>query len=306
MVTRADPQMSVDGILNMNKPRGMTSHDVVGFVRRLSGQKRVGHAGTLDPMAEGVLVVVLGKATKIVEYIVDSRKVYCAEIVLGISTTTYDVEGEIVSRAPFVRTTRQEIERALSSMTGEIEQLPPMYSAVKRGGERLYELARRGVEVEREARTVIIYRAELLEWRCPVLKLELEVSKGTYIRSFAQDLGQKLGTGAYLNHLVRVASGHFTIDDALTPGELERAFEVGYWPELVYTPDEGMLSYNAVLLSDAIVDRVRNGQSWPTQRRYRKDSQYGPTRAYSPKGEMVAVVELDDEGRRWLPKKVLV
>lgn len=298
--------MSIDGILNVNKPRGMTSHDVVGLVRRLSRQKRVGHAGTLDPMAEGVLVVVLGKATRIVEYIVESRKVYCAEIVLGVSTTTYDVEGEVVSRTTAVHTTKPEIERALASMTGEIQQLPPMYSAVKRGGQRLYELARRGIEVERQARTVTVYRAELLDWQCPVLKVELEVSKGTYIRSFAQDLGQKLGTGAYLNYLVRVSSGHFTIDDALTPGELERAFEVGYWPELVYAPDEGMLSYNAVILNQTLADRVRNGQSWPTHRPYRQDSRYGPARAYSPDGEMVAVVELDDEGKRWQPKKVLV
>lgn len=298
--------MSIDGILNVNKPRGVTSHDVVGLVRRLSRQKRVGHAGTLDPMAEGVLVVVLGKATRLVEYIVESRKVYCAEIVLGVATTTYDAEGEVVSRATSVDVTRSQIEQALASLTGEIKQLPPMYSAVKRKGQRLYQLARRGIEVEREARTVHVYRAKLLDWKSPVLAVELEVSKGTYIRSLAHDLGEKLGTGAYLNHLVRIASGQFTIDDALTPLQLELAFEVGYWPDLVYAPDEGMLGYDAVVLDSDTARRARNGESWPTRLRSMSSSAIGPTRAYSPEGEMLAVVELDRRAGRWQPRKVLV
>lgn len=298
--------MAVDGILNLNKPIGMTSHDMVGFVRRLSGQRRVGHAGTLDPMAEGVLVVALGKATRIIEYIMESRKLYCAEIVLGVTTTTYDAEGEVVKRVPHIQVSRHEIEQALSSLTGQIWQVPPMYSAIKRHGQRLYELARHGIEVEREPRLVNIYSIQLLDWRSPMMKVMLEVSKGTYIRSFAHDLGELLGTGAYLSCLVRVASGRFTIEEALSPADLTLAVEFGYWKELLYPPDEGMLDYEAVILNEALASGVHEGQSWPTRLSIHERQGHGPTRAYSPDGEMIAVVQLDSQTGRWQPKKVLV
>jgi tRNA pseudouridine55 synthase len=294
----------IDGILNVNKPRGVTSHDVVSLVRRLSHQRRIGHAGTLDPMAQGVLVVALGKATRLIEYMMEGHKVYCAEIVLGATTTTYDAEGELTSRVESVDVTREQLDVALSALTGNIQQLPPMYSALKVGGQRLYDLARKGIEIERQPRPVTVHQIRVIDWQSPVLKVELDVSKGTYIRSIAHDLGQMLGTGAYLNCLVRVASGRFSITDALTPSELELAFQFDYWQELLYAPDEGLLPYGAVIVDEAQSAGLHQGKSWPVSSNLRPDAK-GPARAYDSDGNFLAVLDLEQQTGRWQPAKVL-
>src|SRR5579885_3604415 len=249
----------MDGIFNINKPVGMTSHDVVARVRRLTHQRRVGHAGTLDPAASGVLPICLGQATRAVEYLSEGGKAYRAAIVFGAVTDTYDAEGEVIRSAP-VRLTREEIETVLPEFLGQQMQFPPMYSAIKSGGQPLYKLARAGIEVSRQARPIEITRLDLLDWQPPMLTLEVECSKGTYIRSLAYDLGERLGCGAHLGGLVRLRSGPFTLDDSLTLEALEQALADGSWPNYLYAPDEALLDRQAVILGPATERRLLLGQ----------------------------------------------
>src|SRR6185436_17123998 len=198
------------GFLNIDKPPGMTSHDVVARVRRLARQKRVGHAGTLDPAATGVLVVALGLATRLVEYIQEATtKRYRAVIRLGATTTTDDAEGEVLATAPVPALDPLAIETLLDQFRGQIAQVPPMYAALHHEGRRLHELARAGIVVERAARAVTIEQLDVLDWSPPVLVVDVMCSKGTYIRSLARDLGQVLGCGGHLKALKRTAVGTF-------------------------------------------------------------------------------------------------
>jgi tRNA pseudouridine55 synthase len=217
----------MDGILNINKPWGKTSFSIVSLVRRLSGERRVGHAGTLDPAATGVLPVCLGQGTRVVEYLVASPKAYRAEIELGVATDTHDATGTIVSRGDPSKVTKKKLLSALESFRGLIEQTPPMYSAVKHEGKPLYELARSGIQVPRKSRKRWVYRLELLDWHSPVATIEVECGKGTYIRSLADDLGQLLGCGASLKSLTRLRCGIFTIEEAITIARLEEGFRHG-------------------------------------------------------------------------------
>ena len=205
----------MEGLLNIDKPAGLTSHDVVGRVRRLAGLKRVGHAGTLDPLATGVLLVALGRATRLIEYITGQPKTYRTTIRLGQTTDSYDAEGEIVAEAP-VQVDEAAIRAALDPFRGPIQQLPPMYSAIKRDGQPLYKLARQGIEVERQPRAVTIYELTLLAWQPPFLELEVVCSAGTYIRSLAHDLGQALDCGGHVTVLRRTAVGGFLVEEAVT------------------------------------------------------------------------------------------
>lgn len=212
-----------DGVLNLLKPPGMTSHDVVAFVRRTLGVKKVGHTGTLDPGVAGVLPVCVGRATRLAEYIAGADKAYRAEITFGAATDTQDSFGEVVAEADASHLTRGDIAYALTRFHGPIEQVPPMVSAVKVGGRRLYELAREGVEVQREPRQVFIHRLQLLDFRPgprPVAYVDVVCSKGTYVRTLAHDLGQLLRVGAHLSYLVRTRSGQFRLADAATLEEL--------------------------------------------------------------------------------------
>lgn len=211
------------GVFNIDKPAGLSSHDVVNQVRRLVGIRRVGHAGTLDPLATGVLLVCVGVATRVVEYLQVGRKVYQADLVLGATTTTYDAEGEIVSTAPLPALTIPELETALQPFVGEIWQRPPAFSAVKHRGRPLYALARAGIEVESEPRRVTVHQIEMLDWQPPHLHLRITCSPGTYIRSLAHDFGQQLGCGAYLHGLRRLASGTWRVEDAVRLDDLMAA-----------------------------------------------------------------------------------
>ncbi len=250
----------MDGIFNLYKPVGMTSHDVVARVRRLTHQKRVGHAGTLDPAASGVLPICLGQATRVVEYLSEGGKSYRATIVFGVVTDTYDAEGEVVRSAP-VHLTREEIEAALLTFLGQQMQMPPLYSAIKKDGQPLYKLARAGVEVERQPRPVVITRLEVLEWQSPVLTLEVECSKGTYIRSLAYDLGERLGCGAHLGGLIRLRSGPFTLEESLTLEELAQALADGSWVDSVFAPDEALLQCGAVIVGPGNEQRILQGSA---------------------------------------------
>ncbi len=208
------------GILNVNKPKGWTSHDVVARVRRLAGQKRVGHAGTLDPMAEGVLPVLLGRATRLADFIHHGRKTYVATIHLGAATTTDDAEGTVIAESPVPALSQLLLEQTLAQFSGEIRQVPPRYSALKVAGRRAYAVARGGGEVELAARQVTIYDLRLLSWSASELAFETTCSKGTYIRALARDVAVVLGTLGHLTALSRTRVGSFDLDDALTPDQL--------------------------------------------------------------------------------------
>jgi len=204
------------GILNINKPTDWTSHDVVARVRRIAGQRSVGHAGTLDPAATGVLLVCLGQATRVAEYLMAGDKTYRALIRLGTTTDTYDADGEVTATGAVPDLSAPDLESALTEFTGEIQQFPPAYSAIKQDGVPLHRRARRGEEIQLQARPVTIYRIDVLEWRSPDLNIDVACAPGTYIRSLAHDLGQRLGCGAHLAGLVRTRSGHFSLDEAIT------------------------------------------------------------------------------------------
>lgn len=211
----------ISGILLVDKPAGWTSHDVVGRLRRITGQRRIGHSGTLDPMATGLLVVFLGRATRAVEFAEGHDKAYTALLRPGVVTDTLDTTGNVLATSP-ERPTRSELESALGAFRGEIEQLPPMYSALKHNGKKLYEIARAGGEVERKPRPVTIYRLECTGERDGDFVLEVECSKGTYIRTLCDDIGRALGCGACMSGLRRTRAGGFDVKDALTLEEIER------------------------------------------------------------------------------------
>jgi len=295
----------ISGIFNVDKPAGLTSHDVVVAIRRASAQRRVGHAGTLDPTATGVLLICLGEATRVAEYLMAGRKVYRARIHLGVTTDTYDATGQVLSAAE-VNLSRAEIERAASSFIGQVQQRPPMYSAVKREGQPLYSLARRGIEVEREARTVEIYDFRITGWSPPFLSAEITCSKGTYIRSLAHDLGQVLGCGAHLAELVRVACGSFTLADAVPLSRLVDSLAAGNWQEYLLPLDVALSGYPAWTVDEETAKRIRHGQAvliadLPA------DAEPGTyRRVYSPQGTFLALLRYDDSRRRWQPDKVFV
>ena len=245
------------GFLNIYKPRGKTSHDVVSYLRRITNIKQIGHTGTLDPFAEGVLPVCIGKATRLIEYLNDD-KAYIGTVRFGKSTTTYDVEGEAVNYSDkFV--TLDQTEKALENFTGDIEQLPPIYSAIKVKGKKLYEYARKGEQVEITPRKVNIRRLEILKFDegNRVLELYIECSKGTYIRSIANDLGEFLGVYGYLEKLVRVKAGDFEIKDSVKLDEITTQQDVSKY--LIYPLQK--LNYPTYELSDAEKEKVSHGMA---------------------------------------------
>jgi tRNA pseudouridine55 synthase len=284
------------GFLNIDKPAGLTSHDVVARVRRLARQKRVGHAGTLDPAATGVLVIALGAATRLIEYIQDATaKRYYAVVHLGVTTTTDDAEGEVISTSLVALYSPPVLESVLAQFRGPIMQVPPMYSALHHEGRRLHELAREGSVVERPARPVTIERLKLLAWERPLLTLDIVCSKGTYIRALARDLGAALGCGAHLEALRRTAVGTFLIEDAIPLAALEAN------PALVMScllsPEQAVADWPAIDLDAAEARQVRNGQA------IARAGLAGPrARAHSPDGRLLALLTRDDE--RWKPEKV--
>ncbi len=239
------------GIIVVDKPAGWTSHDVVGRIRRLTRERRVGHAGTLDPAATGVLPVLVGDATKVGEFLSDAHKGYLAEITLGVETDSYDIDGVVTSTWAGDLPDRETIEAAADAFRGPIRQLPPMHSAIRINGVRLYEAARRGETVEREQRAVTIHRLTIVAWTAPVLTVAIDCSKGTYIRSLAHDIGQQLGTGAFLSNLVRTWTGPFGIDEAWTLEDLDQALRddpVAEWETIAVHPDVIVQGWPAVVV----------------------------------------------------------
>jgi tRNA pseudouridine55 synthase len=292
------------GILNVDKPPGLTSHDVVDAVRRISGQRKVGHAGTLDPMATGVLLVCLGKATRVAEYLMAGRKRYRATIALGASTDTYDADGEVVSTGGATDFARADIEAALQRFVGRIQQIPPMYSALKRGGQPLHKLARQGKVVERQPRVVEVDEINLLDWTAPSLIIEVTCSKGTYIRSLAHDLGQRLECGAHLAALVRLASGRFRLQDSVSLERLEEAFQHGQEQRYLLPLDEALFDWPAVIVGADDARRIAQGQAFAGEPPRSDSGEPVLYRAYGPQGDFLALVAYQFSEQRWLPKKV--
>ena len=295
---------ALSGIFNINKPSGLTSYDVVARVRRVSGQKKVGHAGTLDPLATGVLPVVLGKATRLVEYLADADKAYRARLVLGATTDTYDGEGTLTVTEGAVMPRPDEVEKALQAFRGEIQQLPPMHSAVKVGGKKLYELARQGAEIERTPRRVTITRLEIEAYDPPGLGLFVECSKGTYIRSLTHDLGAALGTGAYLDALTRTRHGPFTLEAATTLGALEEAFRESTWRDNLYPPEyilSGWQSYTTTPEEELAITQGKPQHLPPPATGDRP-----MLAAKRQTGDLLAILYWDADKNSWHPEKVFL
>ncbi len=294
------------GILIVNKPAGWTSFDVVKYVRGRCGEKRVGHAGTLDPAATGVLPLLLGSATRLTEYLVDTTKTYEATIELGTVTDTYDADGEVLSRTDASGITRQAIEAALEAFRGEIMQAPPAYSAIKRAGVPLYRMARRGEEVTLEPRPVFVESVDMIEYEAPELRLRVSCGKGFYVRSLAHDLGAALGVGGCLTNLVRTRVGSFAIEEAVGMDTLRSELESGAWRHRIWAPDEVLLSWRATILGDENATRLRNGLNALVIPRDGVEVGEGDVcRAYTADGDFLAVMRALD-GERWRPEKVFL
>ncbi len=261
----------MDGILPLFKPKGMTSHDCVTKLRKILKIKKIGHTGTLDPDADGVLPICIGKATKVAQYITDAGKTYEGEVTIGVSTTTEDASGEIVAVKP-VETpiTREEILNVFEQLTGEIIQTPPMYSAVKVKGKKLYEYAREGIEVDRPQRTVTIYSLELLDERKIFqgekisFRFRAACSKGTYIRTLAVTIGEMLGYPAHLSALTRVKTAAFTVSDCLTFEQIKEKAENGEIAEVLKPLETALFSLPKYKINDKLIEKVKNGAVFPT------------------------------------------
>jgi tRNA pseudouridine55 synthase len=291
----------LDGILNVNKPAGWTSFDVVAVIRGGSRQRRVGHAGTLDPAATGVLPVCLGSATRVIEYLFEARKTYVARVRLGIETDTYDGEGRVVAEREAGGVERAEVERALGRFRGEIEQVAPAFSAIKRDGVPLYRRARAGEAVTAPSRRVLIHRLELLAFEPPYLTLEVECGKGTYVRSLAHDLGRALAVGGSLAALERTRVGGFTVGDAVDLDRLRQELASGAWTDRLIAADAVLLDWPAAILDGESSQRLRNGR--PLSIAATAATPPVHCRAYTTGGDFLAVLRHED-GPVWLPEKV--
>jgi tRNA pseudouridine55 synthase len=286
----------IDGVLVIDKPAGLTSHDVVARVRRAAGQSRVGHAGTLDPAATGVLVCALGGATRLIEMLQDDTlKTYRAVVRLGATTSTDDAEGAVLATAPVPTLDAAQLERVLAQFRGAIMQVPPMVSAVHHQGQRLYHLARSGQVVERTPRPVHIHRLTLLEVQASCISLEVVCGKGTYIRSLARDLGEHLGCGAHLATLQRTAVGPFTLAGAVPLAALnDRTTVLAH----LLPPTVALSGWMQLELDAAMCVALRHGRAIPAS------ADAAVTRAYACDADGVLVALVERDGAQWQPRKV--
>ena len=277
----------VDGLLLIDKPKGITSHDAVARIRRILETKKVGHAGTLDPMATGLLLIGLGRATRLLRYLGDLPKSYEGTALLGVETTTLDADGEVVRQADAAGVTEQDVRAALQKFTGRIEQTPPAYSAVKVGGRKLYEAARRGETLEAPARTVEVHAFDLTGWQPPSFGFVVRCSSGTYVRALVADAGTVLGCGAHLTSLRRTAIGPFEVRDARSPDDpgrplpVERA--VAHLEGITLHPEEAKVAVHGCCLGPAGLT--------------------GPYRAVAPDGRLIGIYQ--DQGAKAVPQVIL-
>ncbi|MDA1227574.1 MAG: tRNA pseudouridine(55) synthase TruB [SAR202 cluster bacterium Casp-Chloro-G4] len=293
-----------DGIINVDKPYGLTSMEVVRRLKRASGQKRVGHGGTLDPIATGVIAISFGQATRMMEDLINGSKGYKAAVELGVITDTYDALGEVVETRDASAITYADIEKAVAGFIGVIEQVPPMYSALKKDGRRLYELAREGLEVEREARSVMVHGIDIVDWDSPVVTIEVFCGRGFYMRSLAYDLGDALGCGGHMKSLVRLKNGPFSLANSLSLEEAEQKLQDGEWQDILHSPDVVLSSMDAVVVGKPTEDLIRNGRSLPLGLRLPGGKADDRCRAYSVDGRFLAILIFDSTSGQWRPDKV--
>lgn len=289
----------MDGIINVLKPPGMTSHDVVNVIRRLTGVRRTGHTGTLDPGAAGVLPVCVGKATRVSEYVLQMDKSYRAELSLGRATDTEDAAGKTTLEKPVPPLTMIDFAAVLQEFQGESTQIPPMYSAVKIGGKKLYELARQGQVIEREPRNITIYQIKLLDAYQQSVLFDVTCSRGTYVRTLCREIAEKLGTVGHMSFLLRTHVGPFHIDDAWTFEELTAKQEAGRLQETLLPLDTALKHLSKIIVSEEQAVHVKNGKAIPLEAA--GDDQQR-VRLYDALGNFLAIASIDKEKIK--PEKV--
>lgn len=297
----------MDGIIALNKPCGPTSHDMVIFLRQILKEKKIGHTGTLDPIATGVLVLGIGKGTKILEFLQTEPKEYFAQITFGINTDTLDLTGKILSINNCLSFSSKELEEKLSIFEGEILQTPPSFSALKFKGKKLYEYARQGKKVEVSPRKVKIWELKLLKFNPSekIATIKIKCSKGTYVRSLVDNIGQKMGCGATLSSLKRLAVGEFSIETALPPSEIQKAITKGK-TDAFYTLNEALHNLPALRVLESIT-QIKNGQILPLPGNHQHEEGQ-ILRLIDKKDQCLAIGEVVlREGRKWVkPRKVLI
>lgn len=284
----------MNGVINIYKNTGMTSFDVVAMVRRVAKMKKVGHTGTLDPAASGVLPVCLGKATKIIDYIMENKKVYRVNLKLGMVTDTYDLEGEVLREEDASHITKDEILNCINSFVGTIDQVPPMYSALKQNGVRLYELARQGIEVHREARKITIYSIENIKIESnDNIQMDVCCSKGTYIRSLCYDIGEKLNVGATMAALERIQNGPFTKEEAINIEDLtEELLE-----KHIISIEKALDSFEKITVNEKFGKLLRNGVKVFDNRMYSEEVEFNKLyRVYEDNGVFLGLGKRDEKG----------
>lgn len=301
--------MEFNGILPVNKDKGFTSHDVVAKLRRILKMKKIGHTGTLDPSVTGVLPICLGKATKVAEYLLDLPKTYEGQLTLGKATTTEDADGEITEMVRVSPLSIKDIEEAFACFEGEIEQIPPMYSAVKVEGKKLYELARQGKEIERQARKVNIYELEILrtdlEEPFPTVNFRVKCSKGTYVRTLCVDIGKKLGFPAHMSSLVRTVSGPFHLAESLTLEQIESAVAQGNLDEHISNIGRAVEHLPSIEVDAFIEQKVMNGQPIRNIAKIKQIDKEELYAVYSKNsGELLAIHQYDEKEAITKPVKV--
>ena len=290
----------LDGIFNVYKEKGYTSHDVVAKLRGIAGQKKIGHTGTLDPDAEGVLPVCLGKATKVCDVLTDKTKTYQAVLLLGRRTDTQDISGACLEEQDTAGLTEEDVRRAVESFRGDYMQTPPMYSALKVGGKKLCELAREGKTVERKARKVQIHRIEIRRMELPRVWIEVECSKGTYIRTLCDDIGEMLGVGGCMEELLRTRVGSFRLEDSVRISQLEKYREAGTLGEHLIPVDCLFADCPRVDVTERLEPLLYNGN--PLRLPERKDGQL--VRMYDSSGRFIALYRYQQENHIYKNEKM--
>ena len=288
----------MSGVLVVDKPVGMTSHEVVQIIRRGTNIRRAGHTGTLDPRASGVLVILIGPAVRLSEYVSASDKRYQAVIRLGANTDTYDSDGQVTKTNP-IDVTEEQFETELKKFIGEIEQTPPPYSAIKMQGRPAYARAREGEEVEMQPRIINVFSLDVLEWAPPEVTVDVHCSSGTYVRSLAYELGEKLGCGAMLSGLRRTKSGRFTLKDAVPLRKLIESFDSNSWYKFVIPAAEALAEWSALTLNNEQVEAIRHGHRIPGEGKAGE-----MVRGITEQGELVALLEFDETTKEFQPRKV--
>ena len=294
----------MDGVLNIRKEKGYTSFDVVAKLRGILHMKKIGHTGTLDPEAEGVLPVVLGKATKLVDLLTEKQKTYEALLHLGLETDTQDMTGTVLEEKP-VEVTEEEVRTVIRSFLGEQQQIPPMYSALKVDGKKLYELAREGKTVERKPRAVQFYEIEIKKIALPYVRFSVTCSKGTYIRTLCHDIGQKLGCGGCMEELLRTRSGNFVWEDSMTLAQVEEAVRNGTIGDRVISIGQVLKDYPEIFCTREGDRLLENGNAL-AERFVRGEHKEGWVRMCDSQGGFKGIYQWDEVKKRYQPQKMFL